>query len=203
MIVLWGIIILILCLNYVFSKTQTNKILTVFCSSKSINEDYINESAKLISHLNPNKITIAYGGYNGGLMNVVFDSYSKIGGKIISSNTTKFKKDDKIDDYLYDYNSNDDREKKLIDIANEYLILPGGIGTTFELVFAMFKNMIHDFNKNIFILNVNNFYDIFLKYLNLLDSENLIKGGIKSLKIYVSSDPIDIANKINNNYRIN
>jgi uncharacterized protein (TIGR00730 family) len=203
MIVLWGVIILILCLNYLFSKTQTNKIVTVFCSASTTNEDYINESAKLISHLNPNKITIAYGGYNGGLMNVVFDSYTRIGGKIISSNTTKFKNDNKIDEYLYDSNSNDAREKKLIDIGNEYLILPGGIGTTFEFVFAMFKNNVHDFNENIFILNVNNFYDIFLQYLNLLDSQKLIKGGIKSLNIYVSSDPIDIANKINNNYRIN
>jgi len=115
----------------------------------------------------------------------------------------KFKNDNKIDEYLYDSISNDAREKKLIDIGNEYLILPGGIGTTFEFVFAMFKNNVHDFNENIFILNVNNFYDIFLQYLNLLDSQKLIKGGIKSLNIYVSSDPIDIANKINNNYRIN
>lgn len=58
---------------------QKNKIIiTVFCSSKNdIDEKYKIKSKELIDLLNPNKIILAYGGNNTGIMKTVYDTYKK------------------------------------------------------------------------------------------------------------------------------
>ena len=71
--------VIILCV-YLYSPEKQNnkKIITVFCSSKNdIDEKYKIKSKELIDLLNPNKIILAYGGNNTGIMKTVYDTYKK------------------------------------------------------------------------------------------------------------------------------
>ena len=103
--------------------------LTVFCSGKhDLKQDYIDEIDALVKSIDSSVVTIVYGGGTVGLMGVVRNAFS---GKIITSNMNIFKNDAYEDDYLFDNIT--ERQKKLVDLGDAYLILPGGFGTLYEL----------------------------------------------------------------------
>ena len=126
--------------------------LTVFCSSKdNLNNDLHLEIQKFIKLLDVNKFNIVYGGGTCGLMGTVRKTFIESNGKIISSNVTKFVEPDIEDDYIFD-NINE-RQRKLIELGDAYLILPGGYGTLSEMLEVMTKNDIGECSKPIFIFN--------------------------------------------------
>ena len=79
------------------------KNLTVFCSSKNnLNPIYYAECSKLISLLNPNNISIVYGGGTTGLMGTVRNTFLENSGTVITSNMTKFVEPGIYDNYIFD-----------------------------------------------------------------------------------------------------
>ena len=197
--------------------------LTVFCSSKdNINNDFHLEIQNFIKLLDVNKFNIVYGGGTCGLMGTVrktfiesgasfnkvkslgkacasqtkFEPQGKAYGKIISSNVTKFIEPDIEDDYVFD-NINE-RQRKLIDLGDAYLILPGGYGTLSEMLEVMTKNDIGETSKPIFIFNSSNIYDNLINLFNDLKFNGLITRDFNKIKVTISSNPIELADIINN-----
>ena len=186
---------ILLLLIYKFVNIKNKKKLTIFTSS--INLKYKDNIKKLINKLDPNKITIVVGSRYEGLMGVISDTFIKNNGEIISSNVKMFINDKFKDDYVYD--NLRDRQKKIIELGDEYLILPGGIGTLSELIEVLLSNDIKESNKNIYIYNIDGFYDNIMNHINYLNKEKFIHGGgIKGLKIHLLDNIDDIADKINN-----
>ena len=186
---------ILLLLIYKFVNIKNKKKLTIFTSS--INLKYKDNIKKLINKLDPNKITIVVGSRYEGLMGVISDTFIKNNGEIISSNVKMFINDKFKDDYVYD--NLRDRQKKIIELGDEYLILPGGIGTLSELIEVLLSNDIKESNKNIYIYNIDGFYDNIMNHINYLNKEKFIHGGgIKGLNINLLDNIDDIADKINN-----
>ena len=172
-----------------------SNIITVFCSSKNnIDEKYKIISMELIDRLDSNKIILAYGGNNGGLMSSVYNIYKKKEGRLISVNYKKFAKTK--NNYIFD--TIEERQNKLISLGNAYIILPGGLGTTYELFHVLVKNNIKDFKKRIYVLNIDGFFNNLINYIEELNKNNFISGGIESTNMYISNNPQDLAFKINN-----
>lgn len=171
------------------------KKLTVFCSSKNnLNSIYYDQCKKLISLLNPNKISIVYGGGTTGLMGTVRTTFLENSGTIITSNMKNFVEPGIYDDYIFD--NLDDRQKKLIELGNGYLILPGGYGTHYEMLEAMTNNDIGD-SKPIFIFNCRNIFDNLLLQLEKLVEEGFITRNLEKINAHIISEPEILANKIN------
>jgi uncharacterized protein (TIGR00730 family) len=183
-------------------------ILTVFCSSKSnIDLKYHLATEQLINLIDKNKFAIAYGGGSGGLMGTVRRTYESIGpedtwvgshprgGKIISSNVDRFVEPEYPDDYVYD--NIDERQKKLMELGNAYLILPGGYGTHFEMLEVMTKNDIGEASKPIFLFNFNGIFDNFIKLIDNLINEGFITRNFTKIKVFISDSPSELANMIN------
>ena len=125
-----------------------------------------------------------------------FEPQGKACGKIISSNVTKFIEPDIEDDYIFD-NINE-RQRKLIDLGDTYLILPGGYGTCSEMFEVMTKNDIGESSKPIFIFNC---FEIFDNLINLFDNlkfNGLITRDFNKIKVTINSNPIELADIINN-----
>lgn len=170
--------------------------LTVFCSSKqNLKQVYYSQTKKSIQLLNPLKFNIVYGGGSIGIMGTVRKSWLEIGGNIISSNMHKFTEPDIVDDYLYD--NIIDRQKKLVEIANGYLIFPGGYGTNYELLEVITKNDIGEASKPIFILNTNGIFNNFIRHIKKLINEGFITRDFEKLNVFVESDPAILIGKIN------
>ena len=184
--------------------------LTVFCSSKdNLDNDLHLEIQKFIKLLDVNKFNIVYGGGTCGLMGTVrktfiesgasFNKVKSLGkacGKIISSNVNKFVESDIEDDYVF--NNINERQKKLTELGDAYLILPGGYGTCSEMFEVMTKNDIGECSKPIFIFNSSNIYDNLINLFNDLKFNGLITKDFNKIKVTISSNPIELADIINN-----
>ena len=176
-------------------KSKNN--LTVFCSSKqNLNPIYYSQVEKLIKLLNPSDYNIVYGGGSTGIMGTTRKSWLDIGGTIISSNIYRFVEPNIIDDYLFD--NIIDRQKKLVELGDGYLVFPGGYGTHYEALEVITKNDIGEAFKPIFILNTNGIFDNFIYQINKLVNEGFITRNLNKLNVFVESDPEKLINIINN-----
>ncbi len=170
--------------------------LTVFCSSKNnLSPIYYQTVTNFISELDNNKFNIVYGGGTNGLMGVVRNTWINKFGKIITSNMYKFMEYGITDDYLFD--DIDDRQKKLVELGDGYIVLPGGYGTHFEALEVMTKNDIGESSKPIFILNINGVFDELVSHINKLITEGFITRDFEKIKVFVSSNPKELADIIN------
>ncbi len=171
--------------------------LTVFCSSKNnLKPIYYEKVIELIELLDPTKISMVYGGGTNGLMGTIRSNWLKKSGKIITANMYKFAEQGVPDDYLFD--TIDDRQKKLVELGDGYLILPGGYGTHFEALEVMTKNDIGECSKPIYILNVDGIFDGFISHINKLIDDGFITRDFNKIKVYNSSDCNYLAELINN-----
>lgn len=161
--------------------------LTVFCSSKNnLNPLYTEEVIQLINNLDSKKITIVYGGGTNGLMGILRSNWEKKTGKIISANMYKFAEPGIHDDHLFELI--DDRQKKLVELGDGYLVLPGGYGTHFEALEVMTKNDIGETSKPIFILNTNKIFDNLILHISKLMEEGFITRDFNKIKVFVSEN---------------
>lgn len=171
-------------------NSNSNKInITFFSSSKAnLNKNYYEKTRELITKLNDyeNKVNIIYGGGSEGIMGEV----SKFKGNLISSNVKKFVKPNTEDEYTF--NNIQERQKKLLDLADMFIVLPGGYGTFYELMEVLTVNDIGEANKPIILYNIDNFFDGFLKYLDKLLKEGFLDHTLKEINVHVLNDPDSI-----------
>lgn len=160
------------------------KTITIFCSSKqNLNLVYKENVTKVIENLDRTKYVLAYGGGTTGLMGLVRSEWK---GNLITSNMTKFVEDMIEDTYIFD--NIVDRQKKLVEIGDAYLIFPGGYGTHYEMLEVITKNDVREANKPIFIFNVNNIFDDFILHIKKLCQEGFISHSFDQLHIFVEND---------------
>ena len=173
------------------------KILTIFCSGKNgVKQEYLDEIKTLVNSFDTEKITIAYGGGNVGLMGIVNDTYKAKGGKLITSNIKKFMVDGYPDDYIFDNIT--ERQSKLIELGDVFLALPGGFGTIYELLEVITKNQIEEISKPVYIYNYKGIYDNLMRLINDLQKEGFIKHNLEWYKIRVFTDPKELVDALNN-----
>jgi uncharacterized protein (TIGR00730 family) len=195
-IVIVFVIFIISITAIVLHRTKKKYInLTIFCSARdNISDDYKNATKSIISMIDDNKYRIIYGGNNGGLMNVISDTWK---GNILSVNFKNFKS--KNDNYVY--NNIFDRQRKLIELGNIYLVLPGGAGTLSELMDVVLSNEVSKDEdiKDIIIFNYNGIYDLLFKYFDTLKTQKFIDTDfmqLRKIKVYTKAD--DIVQYLNN-----
>jgi uncharacterized protein (TIGR00730 family) len=177
-------------------QESIKKNLTVFCSSKqNLDPSYYSLTYQFIKSLNPQKFNIVYGGGSSGLMGTVRSAWLESYGTIISSNITKFVEPEFPDDYVFD--NIIDRQKKLIDLADGYLVLPGGYGTHYETLEAITKNDIGDISKPVFILNINGFFDHMIQQIDWLVKEGFVTRSLSKLNVFVEYDLDLLRERIN------
>lgn len=178
------------------------KNLTVFCSSKqNLNPIYYLDVEKFMKLLNPNKFNIVYGGGSTGIMGTVRRNWLENSGNIVSSNIYRFVEPEITDDYLYD--NIIDRQKKLVELGDGYLVFPGGYGTHYEALEVITKNDIGEASKPVFILNINGIFDNFISQINFLINEGFITRNFVKLNVFVESNPDKLIEIINNYYEKN
>lgn len=171
--------------------------LTTFCSSKqNLDESYFNDVKNLITNIDKTKYNLVYGGGTTGLMGCVRNTWIDCGyNNIITSNVVRFVEPDVPDTFVFD--NIGDRQKKLVELGDAYLALPGGYGTTYELLEVITNNDIGQSNKPIFIFNMNNIFGHLLKHVEELQKEGFITKSLEQLNVHICDNRFDMANLIN------
>jgi uncharacterized protein (TIGR00730 family) len=164
----------------------------IFCSGKyDMKDEYITIVSTILKKINIDKIAIVYGGGNVGLMGIIRDVYK---GKIISSNLSKFVNNNSEtmrDDYIFDKIS--ERQSKLIELSDMFIVFPGGFGTMYECLEVITKNQIGEHSKKIIIFNYKGLYNHLYEQFILLCNEGFIKNPLHYYNIeFLTENDIDV-----------
>jgi uncharacterized protein (TIGR00730 family) len=151
----------------------------VFCgSSMGNNPIYADSARELGKLLVVNNHTLVYGGGNIGLMGIVADSVIEAGGKVIGV----------IPDFLMKrevghsgltqlevVGSMHERKRRMADLTDAFIALPGGWGTLDETAEILTWKQLGLVNQPLGVLNVNGFFDSLLLQMNTMVQEGFLK----------------------------
>ena len=171
------------------------KKLAIFCGSKSgSNILYAKHAEELAFLLAKYNIELIYGGGKTGLMGIVADTVMANGG-IVRGVIPQVLVDwehqhDKISE-LFVVEDMHIRKRKMYELCDGAIILPGGFGTLDELFEILTWNQLSIHDKKIFLLNTEGFYNKLLEHLQFLESEGFLWGNLKD-KIVLLTSPSEI-----------
>ena len=171
--------------------------IAIFCGSKAGNNpEYSSHAARLGAILAAHSITMIYGGGKNGLMGVVADSVMDNKGIVRGV----------IPQLLIDWESQHEnitellvvedmhiRKRKLYELCDAAIILPGGFGTLDELFEILTWNQLSLHDKKVFVLNTEGFYDNLIQHLQRLTSEGFLYGDLPE-QITVLNQPEELLN---------
>jgi uncharacterized protein (TIGR00730 family) len=163
----------------------------IFASSSGlIDKEYSIIASRLGTLLAKYAIQIIYGGGGIGLMGVLADSALKEGGKITGV-IPAFMKDEGWDhkdvkDMICTVDMGT-RKKKIFELSDAVIALPGGVGTLEELTEAITLKQLGLFKGQILIINTLNYYDYFIKFLDHMVEGNFMRFEHTGIWKFVST----------------
>jgi len=169
--------------------------LAVFCGAKIGNNSiYGQHASELGEILARNNINLIYGGGNKGIMGSIADAVMKHGGSvtgIIPGLLLEWEVQHKGITDLIIVEDMHIRKKKIYELCDAALVLPGGFGTLDELFEMLTWNQLSIHNKQIFILNSDGFYDHLIQHIYRLEENNFLYEPVEK-RIAVLKNPKDL-----------
>jgi len=169
-----------------------NKInkLAIFCGSKTgTNEIYTQHALELASIMAENKIELVYGGGKKGIMGTVADTVMEKGGVVrgvIPQILVDWEHQHEGISELFVVEDMHVRKRKMYELCDGVVILPGGFGTLDELFETLTWNQLSIHDKKVFILNTAGFYNYLLQHLQFLNREGFLWTELNSLFIVLN-----------------
>ena len=156
--------------------------LAVFCGSKDGNNPvYLRDAVLLGKLLAEESITLVYGGGNVGIMGAIADTMMENSGKVIGVIPRKLLEWERQHVGITELIVVEDmhtRKKKMYDLCDAAIILPGGFGTLDELFEMVTWNQLSIHDKRIFILNSGNYYEFLLKHLEIMEKQGFLYESV-------------------------
>ncbi len=157
------------------------KICLYGASSNNIDKAYISATEKLGEELAKRGHTLIYGGGAEGLMGAAARGATKGGGEIIGISPKFFDVDgalyNKCTDFIYTETMRE-RKQLLEDMADGFVVMPGGPGTFDELFETVALRQLGLHNKPIAVFNINGYYNALGAML-----KNAYNGGFMTKEI--------------------
>ncbi|WP_211330925.1 TIGR00730 family Rossman fold protein [Ureibacillus endophyticus] len=171
----------------------------IYCGSQTGKSPIYMEKAKeLGAQLASASIGIVYGGSNVGLMGAVADAALANNGKVIGIMPEHLQKREIAHLHLTEIHFVDSmhvRKKKMIDLSDAFIALPGGCGTLDEYfeVFTWAQIGLH--NNPVILYNINGFYDALILHFNKMIEEGFIREEQRDI-LQVATSAEDILEKL-------
>jgi uncharacterized protein (TIGR00730 family) len=151
----------------------------VFCGSAFGHDKALADAARTLGIILAKRgITLVYGGADVGLMGILADAVLEHHGKVIGV----------IPDFLMNREvghknltrlevvaSMHERKKRMADISDAFIALPGGWGTLDELAEILTWKQLGLIQQPVGILNVNHFFDPLLDQMRLMEKTGFLK----------------------------
>lgn len=164
----------------------------VFCGSKNGNNKLFATHAAAIGLILAQKnIQLIYGGGKNGLMGIVAETVLTNNGKAIGVIPSLLSEKEHQHETLTMLHVVEDmhaRKKKMYQLSDAAIILPGGYGTMDELFEMITWNQLNIHNKKVVLLNSGNYYDNLIAHLDKMQSEGFLYDDWKK-NIAIISDP--------------
>lgn len=169
--------------------------LAVFCGSKNGNNPVYTEHAKELGRiLANNNITLIYGGGSTGMMGAVADAMMESGGKVIGIIPQRLVDWEHQHENITELSVVEDmhvRKKKMYELCDAAVILPGGVGTLDEFFEMVTWNQLSIHDKKIYIINSDKFFDSLLKHLEQMEKQGFLYESVIE-RITVFKEPREL-----------
>ncbi len=178
---------------------QFHRSLCVFCGSNSgVNPAYAQAAQALGKAMAESNVRLVYGGGNVGLMGTLADSVLNAGGVVVGvipqflankelahSGVTE----------LHEVETMHERKSLMMQLADAFVALPGGIGTLEEFFEVWTWVQLGLMQKPVGILNVENLFDPMLAFLNSLVEQRFMKPIHRDLLV-VAARPSELLSQL-------
>lgn len=179
------------------------KKICIYCGANiSVAAHFLNDAKKFGSLLAKNQFEIIYGGTKFGSMGALADGALAAGGIVtgVFPEEVFTKKDEELHQSLSNtilVNNMHTRKFKMFDLADAFVILPGGLGTMDETFEMITWKVLGTHSKSIIIYNYQNYYYHWLKLIDHFIENNFAKKQIKDNYV-IMDNKVDIINKLKN-----
>jgi len=149
---------------------RTLKRIAVYCGSNFGEGDGYREAARALGYaLAESDIELVYGGTHKGLMGILADAVIERGGKAHGIITERLFAKGHLHPGLTAHEvvaTMRERKARMIDIADAFIALPGGIGTLEEFMEVWTLNQLGEMEKPLGLFSVQNYYDPFIRFID-------------------------------------
>jgi uncharacterized protein (TIGR00730 family) len=171
----------------------------IFCGSASGNrKDYADAATEMGSLIYHSGSSLVYGGGNIGLMGIVADEVMKLGGHVIGV----------IPDFLLQrevahkgitqlevVNSMHERKRRMADLADAFIAMPGGWGTLDELAEILTWKQLGLINASVGLLNTRGYFNPLIQQMNTMADEGFLAASNLQL-LRISESPRQLLNQL-------
>lgn len=154
--------------------------LGVFCSANGqIDPDFFRATEELGQWIAENGHDLVFGGVNQGLMECIAKAVSEGGGRTIGVVPTIVEKSGRTSQYVEVEIACDnltDRKQLMMDQADIFVALPGGLGTLDEMFTVAASATIGYHQKLVILYNIKGFWNPLIALLNDLQQRSMVRG---------------------------
>jgi uncharacterized protein (TIGR00730 family) len=154
-------------------------------SSPGLSSEYIETARLLGKELAGRNIRIVYGGARFGLMGAVADASIENGGEVVGVITGKLA--EKVRHHgladLHIVDTMHERKRKMLEMSDAVIVLPGGFGTLEELFELLTQGRMGCHEKPCGIVNVNGYYDLLLQFIDSCIEQRFVTVHKESLLV--------------------
>jgi uncharacterized protein (TIGR00730 family) len=176
---------------------MSNKIksLCVYCGSSGNVDQAFRDAAKIMGEtMAAEGVKLVYGGGHVGLMGIIADAVIDSGGEaigIIPEHISSREVQHKGLTELHVVDTMHTRKQMMVDHADAFLVLPGGIGTLDELCEVMTWRQLGIHDKPIVIANINDYWTPFVSMIeNIIDNGFMRPDDVNLIKIVKQLDEV-------------
>lgn len=174
---------------------NTVRSVAVYCGSNFGEGDaYRIAAAELGTLLGRDGITLIYGGTHKGLMGILADAVLEAGGSAHGMITERLHAKGHLHPGLTTSEilpSMRERKARMIEAADAFIALPGGIGTLEEFLEVWTLNQLGEITKPLGLYNVEGYYDPFMQFIDSMIARKFLPETHRH-SIVVSGVPEDL-----------
>lgn len=177
------------------------KAICIFCGANFNGDPLLKEAIEQLAEIMTSRnITLVYGGGKVGIMGILADAVLSRGGKAIGI-IPQFLMDKEVGHRglteLHIVENMHQRKQLMNDLCDGIIMLPGGFGTLEEFFEVLTWLQLGLHKHPVGILNVNGFYDLLLKQMDVMVEQKFLKPANRAL-VLTSGDAIELVNLMDN-----
>jgi uncharacterized protein (TIGR00730 family) len=173
--------------------------IAVFCGSNfGGSPAYAEGAAALGKAMAAAGVTLVYGGTTKGLMGIVADAVLDSGGSVHGVITESLHQRGHSHQRLTTHEITPTlrgRKGRMVELADGFVALPGGIGTVEEFMEVWSMNQLGEMDKPVGLLNVAGFFSTFLGFIDNMVQEKFLPASHRH-SICVDADPLALIEKM-------
>ncbi len=166
------------------------KNIAVFCSSSNaLDNRFYNFAEVFARQLAIEGYNLVYGGANVGMMKRIADTVKDGGGKVIGVIPEEFTRRGLTEnnaDQIIVVPDMQERKKKIIELSDAFVALPGGFGTVDELLEVIVLKQLSFIHAPIVVLNFDGFFDHLIRQFDVFFDNNFAKPQLKDMYFVAS-----------------